>query len=150
MAPTLYEQLGGEAALRPIIRTFLGRVRSDSMIGFLFRRVDPERLEQKEFEFAAQHLGADVLYTGQALQVAHRKHPIMGGHFLRRLRILEETLLEFQVPEAVRDHWLRHTAQLRAAITRDATDECRGNPPPAERGPENSPSGSELVKLRRQ
>src|SRR3954464_7672133 len=78
MASTLFEDLGGEAALRPIIDRFVDRVFDDVMIGFFFRNARRERVKAMEYEFAAKHLGADIEYTGRPLDAAHRAHPIMG------------------------------------------------------------------------
>jgi len=128
MQTTLYEELGGEARLHQIIDVFVDRVCDDTMIGFFFARVNRERLKQREFEFAAQHLGADIQYTGRPLDQAHAPHPIMGGQFMRRLQILKQTLLEQQVPERVQKHWIDHTLGLRPLITKDPAGEC--NPVP--------------------
>ena len=54
----------------------------------------------------------------------HAKHPIMGGQFARRLQILQETLENYQVPQAVRDAWIQHSESLRPLITRDAGSDC--------------------------
>jgi hemoglobin len=124
MATTLFEDLGGEAALRPIIDRFVDRVFDDVMIGFFFRAARRERIKQKEFEFAAQHLGAGITYTGRPLDEAHRAHPIMGGQFARRLMILKETLEAAGAPEHVKQHWLAHTESLRPLITADVGREC--------------------------
>lgn len=150
---SLYEQLGGAAKLRQVIDCFVDKIFSDAMIGFLFRRVDRQRLKDKEFEFAAKHLGAPISYSGEPLQSAHRKHSIMGGQFARRLHILRETLHELAVPAPVIDHWLSHTEKLRPLITSDPSDQCRGSPgesisKPVE--PEiRDASGARTVKLRR-
>jgi hemoglobin len=124
MATTLFEDLGGEPALRQIIDRFVDRVFDDVMIGFFFRTAQRERIKQKEYEHAAEHLGAAVTYTGRPLQEAHRAHPIMGGQFSRRLVILKETLEAAGVPEHVKQHWLSHTESLRPLITADASGEC--------------------------
>lgn len=124
MASTLFEDLGGEAALRPIIERFVDRVFDDVMIGFFFRNARRERVKAKEYEFAAKHLGADIEYTGRPLDEAHRAHPIMGGQFARRLTILKETLEAAHVPEHVKQHWLAHTESLRPSITADSGREC--------------------------
>lgn len=121
---TLFDELGGEPALRRIIDRFVDRVFDDVMIGFFFRNASRERLKAKEYEFAAQHLGAGVEYTGRALAAAHARHPIMGGQFMRRLQILKETLDEFAVPERVRQHWIDHTESLRPLITADEGGRC--------------------------
>lgn len=119
-AETPYQQLGGEAALRPLVERFVERVFQDVMIGFLFRAADRQRVAEKEYELAARHLGAAVPYTGRPLDEAHAPHPISGGHFDRRRKILEEVLEEAGAPAAVREAWLRQVDALRGLIVREA------------------------------
>lgn len=135
MQATLFDQLGGEPVLRAIIDRFIDRVMSDTMIGFFFARVNKERLKQMEYEFAAEHLGANVVYSGRAIQQAHQRHAIMGGQFRRRLVILKETLAEFHVPENVVEHWLAHTLALESSVTSDPDGQCIAPPPPEDRRP---------------
>ena len=137
--PTLFDELGGEPALRRIVDEFVDRIFDDVMIGFFFRNASRERVKAKEYEFAARHLGADIPYTGRPIRDAHAAHPIMGGQFNRRLQILKSTLDDLGAPASVREHWVRHTEGLRAQVTRDAGSACdptRAGPGPgAERGP---------------
>jgi truncated hemoglobin YjbI len=121
---SLFDELGGEPVLRRIVDRFVDRVFDDVMIGFFFRNASRDRIKAKEYEFIAHELGADVEYTGRPLADAHRRHPIMGGQFMRRLQILKETLDEFSVPERVREHWIRHTEELRPLITADEGGRC--------------------------
>jgi len=130
----MFEELGGEPALRAIVDRFVERVVSDTMIGFFFANVDKLRLKQMEYEFAARHLGADVAYTGRTIGQAHARHRIMGGQFRRRLVILQQTLEEFGVPAAIVEHWVKHTLALEAQVTRDVGGACNDNP--------DSPSGA--------
>jgi hemoglobin len=118
------EALGGEAALRAIIRDFVGRMTSDLMIGFFFAGVDRAQLEAHEYAFTARMLGAEVPYTGRPLREAHARHPIMGGQFDRRKQLLRETLRDHAVPAAVAAPWLAHVEALRGAVTRDGPGEC--------------------------
>lgn len=120
----MFEQLGGEPKLRAIIDRFVDRIFDDVMIGFFFRNADRERIKQKEYEFAAAHLGAAVQYTGKPIGQAHAAHPIMGGQFARRVELLKQTLREADVPVKVVEHWLAHTERLRPAITRDTRGHC--------------------------
>lgn len=113
---SLYDDLGGEAALRRIVDRFVERLFADPMIGFFFARANKERIKDKEFEFAAEHLGGGVAYTGRPITAAHSAHQIFDGQFLRRLQILRETLDEFDVPEHVRKHWIEHTLSQRSAL----------------------------------
>jgi hemoglobin len=121
---TLFEQLGGEPAVRRIVGDFMDRVFTDRMIGFFFRNADKERIKELEYQLAAAFLGAAVKYTGRPLGAAHAKHPIMGGHFARRKQILKETLDFHRVPEPIKAAWLEHTEKLRALITTQPGSDC--------------------------
>ena len=121
---TRFDQLGGEGVLRPLIARFVDRLFDDIMIGYLFRAADRQRVKDKEYEFAAEHLGAEVSYSGRPLPTAHRAHRITGGQFMRRLQILKDTLAEYRVPAAVVEHWVSHTLALQAQITDNALDQC--------------------------
>jgi hemoglobin len=120
---TLFEELGGEPALRKIIARFVDQLFDDPMIGFFFGRADKQRIKDKEFEFAAAHLGAPVDYSGRPITTAHAAHRIFEGQFMRRLQILRETLDEFGVPERVREHWLAHTIALKGSVVRGPCNE---------------------------
>lgn len=123
--PTLYEQAGGEPVLRAVLRTFYDKVFEDVMIGFHFWKADKERLIDKEFEFAARALGAtDIVYTGKPMRAAHAPHPILGGQFERRLRLLEEAMAAHDLPQPVREAWVAHTRSLRHLITPNEGSTC--------------------------
>jgi truncated hemoglobin YjbI len=122
---TLFEQLGGEARLRAIMDQFVDRIFGDMMIGFFFRHADRSRIKEMEYQLAAQFLGADVEYCGQRLDVAHAKHPIMGGHFARRRQIFKETLESFAVPAPIQRALLDHTDALRPLITGQSGSGCQ-------------------------
>ncbi len=118
--PSLFDELGGEPVLRSVIRTFVDRMFSDPMIGYLFRNASRERVADKEYELAAQHLGAgDVVYTGKPLGAAHAQHRILEGQFARRLHILRCTLEESGAPPHVIAHWLAFTERLRPLVLGD-------------------------------
>ncbi len=121
---TAFEDIGGEPGLRAIIEDFIDRVVRDPMIGFLFARVNVARLKQLEYEHAAEHLGANVTYSGRDLRQAHHRHPIMGGHFGRRRQILKQVLEAHGVPVAIRAAWLSAQDALRDDVTTDQVTEC--------------------------
>ena len=121
-----FEELGGEAKLRAIVHDFVERVARDPMIGFFFAKVDLARLEEKEYEHAAEHLGAPgVVYRGKPLAAAHGPHRIFGGQFARRKEILRQVLVAHGVREEIQRAWLDHVESLRGQITGDPGSECR-------------------------
>lgn len=119
----MFDEIGAER-LREVIDVFVDRIFDDLMIGFFFRNADRDRVKKLEYQFTARALGADIEYEGRPLERAHAPHPIMGGQFARRLQILRETLVEFNVPQGVQTAWLDHTESLRSLITRDRGSDC--------------------------
>lgn len=124
---SLFDKLGGERRLRPIIDAFVDRVFEDRMIGFFFRHADRARIKEFEYQLAARFLGADIEYLGRPLGKVHANHPIMGGHFARRRQILSETLDDHGAHPEIKEALLRHTDALRAEITPESGTACDGN-----------------------
>lgn len=120
--PSDYERVGGEAGLRRIIEDFTARVFGDVMIGFLFEGKPRKRITEMEFRFAAEHLGGPVTYNGRTMAEAHRRSPIMGGHFQRRRKILLDTLRDHGVPDDVVARWIAHVDDNRAAVLGQGVD----------------------------
>lgn len=120
----LWEQAGGRDGIRAVLVDFYDRVFEDVMIGYLFRAADKARLVDKECELTLAALGADVAYTGRPIDAVHRSLPIMGGHFMRRRKLLADAIDRAGLPPAVREAWLAHTDHLRPQVTPDAQGEC--------------------------
>ena len=121
---TMFERIGGEAAVRAIVDDFVDRIVDDIMIGFFFRGVDRARLKQLEYQHAAEHLGGPVRYEGRPLRQAHAKHRIMGGQFARRKELLRKTLVAHAVPEEIASAWLAHVESLRDQVTAEPDGQC--------------------------
>ena len=120
-----FSRIGGLEVLSQIMDEFTRRVFADAMIGFHFRKASRERVTRMETQFAARMLGGEgIAYEGMSIREAHQKHPIMGGQFLRRQKILEETLIDAGVAEDIIRRWLEHNERLRPMVTRDRGGEC--------------------------
>lgn len=120
----LWERAGGRAGVRAVLVDFYDRVFDDLMIGYLFRGADKARLVDKECELTLVALGADVAYSGRPIDAVHRPLPIMGGHFMRRRKLLADAIDRAGLPADVRDAWLAHTDRLRPLVTPDRGGEC--------------------------
>ena len=124
--PTDFELLGGEEGVRRIINRFTDQVFQDAMIGFFFHGKDHDRITEMEYRHAAQYLGGPVVYDGKSIAKAHQSLGIMGGQFLRRRKILENTLVEEGVSEELRARWLAHVDSFANAVlgSRTQPGEC--------------------------
>jgi hemoglobin len=121
--PSLFDQVGA-ARLRAMVADFYERVFADVMIGFLFVGKDRAHLIEREWELAARMLGGDVAYAGRPLREAHRRSPILGGHFDRRLELWRQAMVDHDLPPAAQEVLLRHNRALRAQVTADPTSDC--------------------------
>ncbi|MGK0358678.1 MAG: hemoglobin [Bradymonadia bacterium] len=110
-----FDRLGADR-LRTILTDFYDRVFADPMIGFFFVGKDQARLVELEWQLTARILGAKVPYAGRGMGAAHRKLPIMRGHFLRRNKLLEDVLDAHAVEDDIRQAWMKHARDAERAI----------------------------------
>lgn len=138
MSATLFDQLGAET-LRAVLTDFYDRVFADPMIGFFFFKHDKARLIELEWQLTARVLGAKVPYTGRGMGAAHRDHPIMRGHFMRRNHLLAQTIQDHAVPEPVAARWMQHARDAERAIIG-----ARGRGPHCDADVQTRPSGLQI------
>ncbi len=106
---------------------FVGQVRRDPMIGFLFAGVDEQRLCALEFQFTARMLGADMPYQGRPVGAVHARLQLMDGQFARRRRLLHKTLQAHGIADDTVVAILKHTDRLRPMVLApEATCAARG------------------------
>ena len=119
---TLYEDLGGEPALRAILVSLYDKLFADMMVGFLFAGHDKAQLVEHQVWFTAKFLGGPSRYTGRSLPDAHASLPLLSGHFDRRHHLLRLTLEEHNAPPHVAAEWLRIDQSLKTAVLRSGED----------------------------
>ncbi len=78
---SLYEQVGGDAILRPAVSLFYRKVFQDAALLPFFEGVDRERLESHQLAFITQALGGPDGYDGPTLRDVHAPHAIEQRHF---------------------------------------------------------------------
>jgi truncated hemoglobin YjbI len=118
---SLFEELGGEAGVGPIVDRFVDRCFEDRIIGYLFEGKDREAVKRHERAHTALLLGAEVRYEGRPVVALHRPMRIHAGHFRRRLALLRQEILRGGLSEAQAEAWLAPQRALEAAMT-DGTD----------------------------
>ncbi len=119
---SLYDDIGGEPAIRAVLRTLYDRLFSDVMVGFLFAGKDKEHLIEHQLWFTARFLGGPSRYQGKSMPQAHAALPLLPGHFQRRHHLLQQALAEHRVPAHVAAEWLRVDAQLKSAVLNAGED----------------------------
>jgi hemoglobin len=78
---TIFEAIGGDAALAAVVDDFYDRVLADPALAPFFAGVNMARLKGRQAEFFAAALGGPVPYSGASMRDAHRGRGITQHHF---------------------------------------------------------------------
>ena len=100
---SLYEELGGAAAIDGAVDIFYRKVLSDDRIARFFEGVDMERQAAKQKAFLTMAFGGPNNYTGRDMTRAHAHLVAQGlddSHFNAVVENLAETLKELGVSDA--------------------------------------------------
>jgi len=99
---TLYEQLGGQAAVDAAVDVFYRKVLTDDRISRFFDDVDMDRQIAKQKAFLTMVFGGPVAYTGKDMRAGHT-HLVARGlndsHVDAVIEVLGESLREVGAPE---------------------------------------------------
>ena len=99
---TLYEEIGGSAALDAAVDKFYEKVLADSELAPFFEGTNMRRMRAMQKGFLSMALGGPVLYSGRDLAEAHvqlRQNGLGEMHVDKVGGLLLETLREMEVPE---------------------------------------------------
>ncbi len=98
---TLYEKLGGEAAVNAAVDIFYRKVLADYRINRFFDNSDMEKQAAKQKAFLTMAFGGPNNYSGTDMRTAHAHLVKMGlndSHFDAVMEHLGATLTELKVP----------------------------------------------------
>jgi hemoglobin len=97
---SLYERIGGEAAVDAAVDLFYRKVLSDDRISHFFDSVDMDRQRGKQKAFLTMAFGGPHSYSGKDMRAAHAKMNLTEVHFDAVMENLGATLKELGVPDA--------------------------------------------------
>ncbi|MDD1606859.1 MAG: group 1 truncated hemoglobin [Methylococcaceae bacterium] len=99
---TLYDRIGGEAAVNAAVDIFYRKVLNDYRINRFFDNVDMEKQAAKQKAFLTMAFGGPHNYTGEDMRKGHARLVKMGlndSHFDAVVENLGATLEELNVPQ---------------------------------------------------
>ena len=101
-AQSLYEQLGGEAAVNAAVDLFYRKVLTDDRISHFFDDVEMDRQIAKQKAFLTMVFGGPVAHTGKDMRTGHA-HLVQRGlndsHVDAVIELLGQTLAELGVKQ---------------------------------------------------
>jgi hemoglobin len=104
MANSLFDRIGGEAAVNAAVDLFYRKVLTDARISHFFSTVDMDRQVAKQKAFLTYAFGGPAQYSGKDMRTGHAHLVKMGlndSHFNAVLEHLGATLKELGVPDAL-------------------------------------------------
>src|SRR5512135_3117358 len=117
-AKSLYEKLGGEAAVNAAVDIFYRKVLSDNRINKFFDGVDMAKQAAKQKAFLTMAFGGPSNYTGEDMRKGHA-HLVARGlnnsHFDAVMENLGATLQELNVP----GHLIAQAAAIAESTRKD-------------------------------
>jgi len=119
MTTTIYEQLGGDAAVDAAVDIFYRKVLSDPRISRFFDATDMDAQRAKQKAFLAMAFGGPNRYTGRDLRSAHAalvKNGLDDSHFDAVAGHLQATLDELKVPAALSQQVMAIAASTRGDV----------------------------------
>lgn len=100
MSPSLYERLGGEAAVAAAVDIFYDKVMADQRINQFFDGVDMVTQANKQKAFLTMVFGGPNNYSGKDMRAAHAHLGLDESHFDAVVEDLAATLVELGVGQA--------------------------------------------------
>jgi hemoglobin len=95
---SLYERLGGRAAIAAVVDDFVGNVAADKRINGYFSNANIPRLKQRLVEQICAGTGGPCQYTGRDMKTTHAGMGIDEAAFNALVEDLVKTLDKFKVP----------------------------------------------------
>jgi len=115
--PSLYDRLGGEAAIAAITKDFYGRVMNDSELKPFFEHSSIEKQLEMQNQFLSQAFGGTTAYTGKPLAHAHHGRGISTKYFAKFVQYFLETLRDCGVSNEDADEVISRLNALSNEIT---------------------------------
>lgn len=113
---SIFDQIGGTAAVTAAVDDFYRRVIADPELTSYFDGVDMARLKGHQRAFIAAAIGGSDLYAGRSMQETHSPLHIGSAHFDRVVSHLSDTLTDLGVDADIVDAIGEKLAPLKGEI----------------------------------
>ena len=97
---SVYERIGGEAAVNAAVDIFYRKVLVDDRISHFFDTIDMEQQHIKQKAFLTMAFGGPNNYSGVDMREAHKGMKLTEEHFTAVAEALVGTLNDLDVPQA--------------------------------------------------
>jgi hemoglobin len=113
---SLFERLGGEAAIKAVVDDFVANVAADTRINSFFGGVDIPRLKKLLVEQICAGTGGPCTYTGRDMKTTHKGMGVADKDFNALVEDLDKSLVKFKVPAQEKKELVAILAPMRKDI----------------------------------
>ena len=113
---SVYDKIGGEAALTQAVAGFYERMLADPRVSGWFDGIDVTQLMVHVRAFLAVALGGPEHYTGRSMRLAHSGLQITDEAYTICIGHLTDTLRDLRVDDASVEQIMKPLEMMRAAI----------------------------------
>src|SRR5262245_55763387 len=113
---SLFEELGGKAAIAAVVDEFYARVLADPTLAPMVAGIDVDKLRRHQAAFLISALGGPNEYRGRGMRQAHAGLNITAAQFGAVAGHLSDALAACGVPAPTIDTVIGHVAQLQGDI----------------------------------
>ena len=114
---SLYQKLGGKAAIDAAVESFYVKVLADDRIKHFFDDINMNKQRRKQKEFLSAAFGGPNPWTGKDMRKAHANLPGLNEtHFNAVAENLQKTLEELKVPKDLIDQVMAIAASTKDAV----------------------------------
>lgn len=113
---SLYDRLGGQAAVSAVVDEFAGNVLKDDRINKKFAKSDASRLVTNLKAFVCFATGGPCKYEGRDMTASHKHMGVTDGEFNALVEDLVKALDKFNVPATEKNELLGALAGLKGQI----------------------------------
>ncbi|MDB6136352.1 MAG: Cyanoglobin like protein [Verrucomicrobiales bacterium] len=116
-ANSLYQKLGGKAAMNAAIDLFYVKVLADDRINGFFEDINMNKQRRKQNEFLSAAFGGPLPWTGKNLREAHENIPGLSEvHFNAVAEHLQKTLEELKIKKELIDQVMAIAASTKDQV----------------------------------
>jgi len=113
---SLYERLGGQAAITAMLDDALGRIAADPRINQRFGAANPDHLKRNLVDLVCARAGGPCVYEGRNMSDAHDGMLIRDDEFDAMMDDIAQSFDKFDVPARERRESLVILGQMRGAV----------------------------------
>jgi len=114
--PSLYERLGGKAALTAVVNELWAQVAADTRINAYFAHTKPEAFGGQLVDFLCQASGGPCGYHGKDMKTAHTGMKLTDADFNALAEDTVKALNKFKVPAREKDEVMGLLGSLRGDV----------------------------------